>query len=305
MFMKCLFIFNPKSGRGKVLKNEQFIANKLKTKYSIVDIYKTKEPKDAFNYVNKNYYLYDTIVVAGGDGTLNEIVNALAEKENAPTIGYIPTGTTNDLAHSLKISKNIKKALNIILQGNVFYHDIFKVNDKYGIYVCAAGFGTEVSYTTPQKKKKIWGKLAYFVDGVKNLFKSKPFNISIKFDDTTITKNCSLLLIVNSHYVSGFNMNKKAKLDDGLVDVVLIKSPFKSHLGLISLLSIVKIFLFGLSRRKKQIYTTTLQLKDFSISLNDKKMINIDGELGTQGEFNFKTIQKGIKIYCGKKRIDK
>lgn len=172
--MNCVFICNEKSGRSKILKYKNYILSQLKTKYDEVDYMPTQYKGNATEIVNKVFDKYDTIVVSGGDGTLNEVINALAEKDAQTTIGYIPTGTTNDVAHSLKIPKNIKKAVQIILNGKVFHHDVFKVNDKYGIYVCSTGLFCESSYATKQIDKKHYGRFAYFVYGAKEIFKAEP-----------------------------------------------------------------------------------------------------------------------------------
>lgn len=293
--MKCLFIYNPNSGRGKIKKKENYIVNELKKKYDIVDIAQTKYAGNAKEIALKNYTFYDTFVVAGGDGTLNEIINGLAEKDNTPNIGYIPTGTVNDVAHSLKIPRSIKKAVKVILKGKVFNHDIFKCNDKYGIYVCTTGLGTEASYATRQNSKKFLGKLAYFLHGATKIFKSEPLQVKLKYDNGEIQKNCALLLIFNSKYVASFKINKKACLNDGYVDILMIESPKKRGFCLFSLLRAAKIFLFGVKYKNTK-YITYLKLKDFEVSIKSKAKINLDGEQGFKGSFNFKSIEKGAKI---------
>lgn len=295
--MKCLFVYNPKSGNGKIQKKEQYIVNKLKTKYEVVDILQTKFTGHANKVVKNTYYLYDTIVVAGGDGTLNEIINALAEKENAPNIGYIPTGTINDLANSLKIPKNINKALKIILKGKVFNHDIFKCNDKYGIYVCATGLFTDTSYGTNQNEKNKLGKLAYYIYGLNKIFKNEPIHVKIKYDDKVVEKNCSLLLILNSRRIAGFTVNKKAVLNDGMVDVVMVDCPKKKGFSFLGLFRVVKLFLFGLNYCKNKKNITYLKLKNFDVSIKSKAKINLDGEQGLKGSFSFKSLDKGVKIF--------
>ena len=293
--MKCLFIYNPNSGKGKVKKKEKYIVEKLKAKYDIVDVAQTKYAGNAKEIAFQKYNLYDTFVVAGGDGTLNEVINAIAEKDNAPNIGYIPTGTVNDIAHSLKIPRNIKKAVKVILNGKVFNHDIFKCNDKYGIYVCTTGLGTEASYATKQTSKRFWGKLAYFLHGATKIFKSEPLKVKLKYEDKEINKNCSLLLIVNSKNVAGFTINRKAVLDDGYVDIVMIDSPKKRGFSFISLLRAAKVFLFGIKYKNSK-HITYLKLKDFEVTIKSKAIINLDGEQGFKGSFKFNSIKKGVKI---------
>lgn len=295
--MKCLFIYNPNSGKGKIKQKENYIVDKLKTKFEIVDVIQTKFSGHASQVVSKVYSFYDTLVVAGGDGTLNEIINAIAEKENAPNIGYIPTGTVNDIARSLKIPRNIKKAVQIILNGKLFNHDIFKCNNKYGIYVCTTGLFTDTSFATKQTEKKKLGKLAYFIYGARKIFKTEPINVKIKYDDKILEKNCSLLLILNSKSIAGFKVNNKAVLDDGFVDVVMIDSPKKKGFSFLGLLRVFKLFIFGLNYMKNKKNVTYLKLKDFEVFVKSKAKINLDGEQGFKGSFSFKAIDKGVSIY--------
>lgn len=295
--MKCVFICNEKSGRGKIVKYKDYILSELKTKYEVVDYVPTQYKGHATEIVNSIYDKYDTLVVSGGDGTLNEVINALAGKEVQPVIGYIPTGTTNDVAHSLRISKNIKKAVKTILNGKVFNHDVFKVNDKYGIYVCSTGLFCECSYAAKQIDKKHYGRFAYFVYGAKEIFKAEPLNIKIKYDNITLDGRYCLMLIVNSRYVGGYKVNKNANLNDGYVDIILIKEPKKKGLSFRSLLTIAKLFLFGLDFNKKNKFITYLKLKEFEVGINSKTKINMDGEKACKGSFKFKAIEKGVKIF--------
>jgi YegS/Rv2252/BmrU family lipid kinase len=296
ILVKCLFVYNPESGKGKVKKKEEYIVSKLSSKYDIVDVIKTEYSGHAKVIAEENCGLYDTLVVAGGDGTLNEIVNALAEKQNAPIIGYIPTGTVNDVAHSLKIPCKIERAVDRILNGEVFCHDVFKCNDKYGLYVCAIGTITESSFATKQQSKKKFGKIAYFIHGAGKIFKGKAFNITVNHDGEKIEKNCSLFLAINSKHVAGFTVNKKAELSDGLIDVVMVDNKSEKRVGIASLLRIAKMFLFGLKPNKNTKHVTYLKLKEFDLTISPDTAINLDGEKGLSGSFHLTTIKQGIKI---------
>lgn len=295
--MNCLFIYNPKSGKSRLSKKENCIVQKLKTKFDIVDVIKTHCSGDANKIASENCGKYDVFVVGGGDGTLNEVINAIAQKPNAPKIGYLPAGTTNDVAHSLHIPTNIKKAIKTILNGKVFCHDIFKTNNKYGIYVCATGLGTEASYETAQRAKNIFGKIAYFFNGARKIFKSNPINVCIKYDNVQLKKTCALMLILNSRRVAGFTVNKKACLDDGYVDVVLVDSPRKKRFSLLSLLWTAKLFLFGINYCKKKKHITYLKLKNFLAEIESAAKVNLDGENGLCGSFDFEVIKDGLEIF--------
>ena len=298
--MNCLFIINPNSGTGARNKNADYIINALKTKYEQVDVLKTTKRGDAYSFASNSCGKYDTLVVSGGDGTMNEVVSGLANKENRPTLGYIPTGTTNDLAHSLKIPKNIKRAVKIILDGHTIKHDIFKAGEKYGIYVCAFGLFTGSSYNASQKAKKTFGKLAYYVNGAKELGKVHKFPITIKYDDNIIQENIILGVIANSKYVSGYKINNKADCTDGNVNLILFKEHTKKGVSIKSLFNIFKTFLFGIKTIKNSKNCLVLELNKFSIELNEKNIVNLDGEHGFNGSFDFEVLPRHLNIFVNK-----
>lgn len=294
--MKCVYIYNPKSGKMQNEKLASFIEEKLKTKFDEVVCRPTQKQGDAGAFASEACGKYDTIVVAGGDGTINEVVNAIATKENRPKLGIIPTGTANDLAHSLKIPKDIKKALKIILKGKTITHDIFKVNNRYGIYVCAFGIFTKASYETEQIEKKKLGYLAYVKFGIKELFTSNSFNVTIKAKDTTITGDYALGLITNSRYVAGQKLNNKANFSDGYVDIVLVEAK-KKKVTLKPLMKIAKLFLLGLNNLNKFDQCKLLHLNKFRVILPEYITTNIDGERGENGSFDFEVLTKHVEIF--------
>lgn len=295
--MKCIYIFNPKSGKKKHVKLQDYIVKKLLNKFDVVDVRPTKKRGDASEFAKEACGNYDVIVVAGGDGTLNEIINGIANEENRPKIGYIPTGTCNDLASSLSIPKNIKKAVNVILNGNPLKHDIFKVNDRYGIYVSAFGLFTATSYTAKQTSKNKFGKLAYYFSGIKELGRTKKFPITLKTENLEFTTDIILGIIANSRYVSGFKIDKNSDCRDGFVNVILIKEKNKKAVSLKSLFTIARLFLFGVASIKNVKNCTILKLDKFNIKLDENMPVNVDGENGGKGSFDFDMLKQHIEIF--------
>ena len=295
--MKCVYIYNPKSGKQKNAKIVGYVEKRLKEKFDIVDVMPTGQRGDAHRFALNACGKYDVLVVSGGDGTLNEIINAISNEENRPSIGYIPTGTTNDLAHSLKIPKNVKKAVNIILCGNHVKHDIFQVNNHYGIYVCAFGLFTESSYTASFKNKKKFGKLAYYFSGIKEIGAINKFPILLSTNVLKIEENIVLGIIANSRYVSGYKINKMANCSDGYVNVILFKENKRKGISLRMLFKILKLFLFGLTTLKNSKDCVVLKLNNFSVKLADNIAINLDGEKGQSGSFDFKVLKQHVNIF--------
>lgn len=301
MIMKCLFVYNPRSGKCKQSKYQDYIVSKLKTKYDTVDVCPTEYRGHAEKLARNSCGCYDLLVVAGGDGTLNEIVNGIAEQQQQPLVGYIPQGTVNDVGHSLRIPRRIKKAVSIILNGKPFAHDIFKANDRYGIYVCCAGLFTETSYATDQNVKKAVGKAAYFFHGLKKVFSTECVQMDFVFDGGHIEGCFAFLLVLNSRNVGSFGINRKAKLDDGLVDVVLVKDR-KEKVSLSGIARVFSIFTLGFKHRLDK-NIITLRLDQFHATVRSDTVINLDGEKSSEGSFTFTVIPKGVQILvpCKKK----
>ena len=160
--MKCIFIYNPNSGRGRIAKKLPYIVRRLREKYDRVDVYATKTRGDLSSKVRKIASEYDCIVFSGGDGTFNEVLRGVGDMHSLPDFGYIPGGTANDVAHSLGIPrKSLRGALNVILRGRRELLDCLCINGRdYAMYSVSAGAFTSASYTTPQEAKKALGLLA-------------------------------------------------------------------------------------------------------------------------------------------------
>ena len=294
---KCLFLYNPYSGKGKIVEKEEYITSRLREKYE-VEVFQSKYAGNIGNEIKKRGAEFDLVVVAGGDGTLNEAVDAIVILDKKPKLGYIPTGTVNDLAHSLYIPRNIKSALKNILQGKTFVHDVMKINKRYGIYVCCAGLFTESSYATKHQKKKKMGKLAYFFHGIKKLFSTKAIHAKLCYDDKELKGTYAMALVPNSRYVAGFRINKRAVLNDGTVDVVLVESK-RDVVNLSSILRVALMFGFGLPKKSGKFFHI-LKLNKFTLEMEEEHAINLDGEKVGRGTFNFEVIPRGVELIVPK-----
>ncbi len=303
--MKCLFVYNPHSGKSGLIKRINFIIQELQAIYDEVDYIPTEYAGHAKKIAADACGKYDRLIVSGGDGTFNEIINGIAEKPDAPIVGYLPSGTVNDISRSLNIPRNLKKALKVIRDNNVYEHDIFKSNNDYGIYFCGAGAFTSTSYATKQTFKKKWGKFAYFFNCLKEVNDIEDFDIKITDKNGYVTSGkYIMMLILNSRSAAGFKMNAKANLNDGKVDIILIKRENKKFGNYFaSLCAIAKIFLIDQSVLKDNDYITKLQLSEFHLENSKRAIINIDGEQGSYGNMDFKVINKGLKIIVPSKTI--
>lgn len=307
MEIRVLAIINSTSGRGNITGYVEQIKKYLEKQNMTVKVKFTKKEYNARKIVINNIEETDLILVCGGDGTFNETVSALMELETKDiSIAYIPMGTTNDLAQSLKIPiKDISVTKNL-LKSKAKVVDVGKFNNKYFCYVAAFGIITDVAYKTSQKAKNKYGRLAYYLRAIGELFRIRKYKTKtkIKFDDEEIEGEFIYGGISNSESIAGFKWynQEDISLDDGKFEALFIRKP-KRISGYFRLLSDFKNKDYMANRdfvyfKANKITITTAQNVDWTI----------DGEYA--GNLNFVNIEncnKAIELaICdsAKKQID-
>ncbi len=227
MGKKLLFVYNPNSGKGKMRNKLSNVVECFSENNCEVTVYPTRKIKDATEKIAFDASNYDMIVVAGGDGTMNEAVTGLMSipEDKRPPVGYIPTGTTNDFATSVKIPKIVEKAAQLAVLGEEQFYDVGRFNDGHFVYVAAFGAFTTITYETPQKFKSMFGYAAYVMEGVKTLPFIKPIHMKFTYDGNVLEGDYLLGIISNSTSVAGMKMSKKLEvsLDDGMFECILMK----------------------------------------------------------------------------------
>lgn len=251
MSKKALFILNPHSGKGLIKNHLLEITDILVKADYEVTVYPTQSRGDAERVMRERDKDYTLIVCSGGDGTLDEIVTGMIQSGFKTTIGYIPAGSTNDFARSLKIPTTMKKAAEVIAAGNVFACDVGRFNRDVFVYIAAFGLFTEVSYGTPQEMKNMLGHMAYILEGVKQLANIKSYALKVTYvsengEEKVIEGDFIYGMVTNSNSIGGFksiagNVFKGGiDLNDGLFEVTLIKVP-KNPMELNSILAALAI----------------------------------------------------------------
>ncbi|MEI3178397.1 MAG: YegS/Rv2252/BmrU family lipid kinase [Lachnospiraceae bacterium] len=227
MKKKLLFIFNPCSGKGQI-KNKlmEVIDIMVKAGYKVT-IHSTQDREDAMQKVKSEAKNYDLVICSGGDGTLDEAVTGMMQSEKKVPLGYIPAGSTNDFANSLKIPKDIVKAAHVAVEGRKFPVDVGYFNGDSFIYIAAFGLFTDVSYQTSQELKNVLGHAAYILEGAKRLHNITSYKMRVEYDGNIIEDEFAYGMITNSVSVGGFKKltGKNVLLDDGLFEVTLIRMP--------------------------------------------------------------------------------
>ena len=228
MMKRLLFIYNPHAGKG-LLKPRlaEIIDILVKAEYEVV-VYPTQAYRDGYQKVKEcQMDQYHRVVCSGGDGTLDEVVTGMMEREDRVPIGYIPTGTTNDFANSLHIPKRLLKAADNAVNGRVFPCDVGAFNDDIFVYIAAFGLFTDVSYETKQEMKNVLGHLAYVLEGTKRLFNVPSYRLKFTHDGESVEDEFIFGMVTNSRSVGGFRnmIGRNVVFDDGLFEVTLIKKP--------------------------------------------------------------------------------
>ena len=224
---KLLFIYNPNAGKGLLKpKVPDIVDIFVKSGYEVT-IYPTQCYQDAYKKVLNTESVYDLVVCSGGDGTMDEVVTAMMRREVKMPIGYIPAGTTNDFANSLRIPRDILKAAHTAVNGALFACDIGSFNDDYFAYIAAFGLFTDVPYQTKQEVKNVLGHLAYVLEGVKRLYNILSYHIKVTVGEKVVEDEFIFGMVTNSRSVGGFRsmVGKNVCFDDGVFEVTLIRTP--------------------------------------------------------------------------------
>ncbi len=224
---KMLFVMNPYAGVRRATRYLSDILSVFnRAEYEVIT-YMTSGTGDAYRMVKESCKGTDLVVCCGGDGTLNETVSGMLDAgENIP-IGYIPAGSTNDFASSLKLSLNPVQAATDIVQGTAVPYDVGHFGDRYFAYVASFGAFTRVSYNTPQYVKNALGHTAYLLSSISELSQIHKLHVRMELDDAIIDDDFLFGAISNSTSVGGILTLDPSQVDmgDGLFELLLVRSP--------------------------------------------------------------------------------
>ena len=224
---KLLFIMNPFAGQKRANKFLPDIISLFNRADYDVTTYMTGGPGDATRVAARLATEVDLIVCCGGDGTLNETISGVLFRGVDVPIGYIPAGSTNDFAASLKLSTNIMQAAQDILEGSPKAYDVGNFGGRYFSYVASFGAFTRTSYTTPQSIKNALGHTAYLLEGMQELSQIRKEHIRMELDGQVVEDDFLFGAISNSTSVGGILALDPNQVDlgDGKFEIMLIRAP--------------------------------------------------------------------------------
>lgn len=279
-----LLVNNPNSGRRQALKYKKSVLKFLLGKnlrfksIGIDEIEKT--PFDEF----------DTVLVIGGDGTVNKIIPYVINTDKV--IGIIPSGTANLLSAKLKIPANANKALKVIENGKITDIDTLKINDKFSVLRFGLGYDSDIICKTPQSLKNRFGYFAYFLAGILFALRLKQKHYTIFYDDKklSIVATCIIAANAGNMFRDLFSISQKCELNDGLLDIFIlkVKNPIMFFIEFLQIIFDKK------SSGSKAMY---FQTSNFRIK-NDITTGHIDGEKTKfKDDIEINIIPKSVKVF--------
>ncbi|WP_195262808.1 YegS/Rv2252/BmrU family lipid kinase [Clostridium sp. 1001275B_160808_H3] len=287
---KVKFIYNPYSGENLILDQlDKVIKIHQEAGYTIVPYRIDKEVDviNAFNDFKENNYYY--VLIAGGDGTIDNVVNAMTKCGVSVPIGILPVGTANDFGKFLGMPSDVSKACRQILSSEVTAVDLGSINDKYFVNVASTGLFTDVSQKTDVNLKNTIGKLAYYLKGLEELPNFRKLDIKIKSDEMDYEGKMYFMLVFNGQTAGNFKLATRADATDGQLDVIIFKA--------IPIIELIPLFVKVLKGEHLDsdnvIYFKTNNLY---IESHEDIGTDIDGEKGPEFPLHIKCIKGGLKI---------
>lgn len=296
MQRKFIYFINPISGTGKKTHVQEIISKETNEKSIPFEILYTNAAGE-YTYLKEKITTekITDIIVCGGDGTVNQIANAL--QGEPVNIGIIPMGSGNGLAFAAKIPKGIHKALQIIFKGNAVSVDSFYINKKFSCMLCGLGFDAQVAHDFARQQKR--GLATYIEQSIKNFFSAKPYPFQLNVDGNIIDTDAFFISIANSNqFGNNFTIAPQASLQDGLLDIVVVNKMSKMRM----IWAILKQIRNGQVRmyEDKKYHRNDIhyfQTKKLSIKNSAQAPLHIDGDpSATAAAFEVEIIEKAFKL---------
>lgn len=291
---KIKIINNPSSGAQTNKAQIDLLCSRLLDGGYTVNKFNTKGEKDAYNEAIKACKEdWDMIIVCGGDGTVNEVANGIATMDSDIVLGIFSTGTVNDFGNYLNLPNDIDEFYEVIKKGITKKIDLGLASDRYFINVAACGNIANVGHNTDKSLKAYFGRFAYIIQGVKEVPKTitEPMKISYEKKGKMITEDVLIFFVSNSPSIGGFTkLAPEAAIDDGLLDVVIIKKGDR-------VVDIAKLFMKILTGEHiQQNEVEYFQTKEIEFLSDEKISVDIDGEFAGYLPKKFKIEKEKLNV---------
>jgi YegS/Rv2252/BmrU family lipid kinase len=293
---KAVLIINPSSGNEEAKNYETQAREKLAQFFDEVEVKETAEGGDATKFARKAAEeKVDSVFAMGGDGTVNEAISGLAEQSYRPTFGFFPLGTVNDLARSLNISMDPQEAIESFDIEQKTSLDIGKVNDDYFMNIVSVGSIPEAISDVDVEEKTKFGKLAYFVNGVKEVFNDENYHFTLEIDGERTEIESSAVVIVLTRTIGGFtHIVPEAKNNDGNLYLLYLKDQ-----SITDRLKSVPDIIKGVDQSTDSIGYTPFKEGRLTVKEEAELRPSVDGDEGPELPLTIKVLPQHLDVYCG------
>lgn len=284
------FIYNPYSGENAIINHmDDVIKIHQRAGYTVEPfrIDRESDIKDAFDGIDENYKY---ILIAGGDGTIDSVINKMKQNNIDLPVAFLPVGTANDFAKYLGMPSDIEEACKQIIDSKIKRFDLGKINNKYFVNVASTGVFTDISQKTDNNLKNTMGKLAYYVKAIEEVTNMKRINVKIESPVVNFEGKIYTLLIFNGQTAGNIKFADLSEADDGLLDVLVIKKEIITS-GLNNL--IIRIKKGQIADMDGVLY---FKCKELRVECNDDVVTDIDGEKGPDFPLEISCERRAIKI---------
>ena len=296
---KMLFILNPCAGQRKANRQLMEIVEIFNRADFEVTVYITAGQGDAKAAAQRYADKVDIIVCCGGDGTFNETVTGVLAGGTDVPVGYIPAGSTNDFANSLKLPADVLQAARVIAKGSTRRLDMGSFNGRYFSYVASFGAFTRASYATPQSVKNALGHVAYLLSGIQELSQIKARPLRFELPNGQVLEDEYIFgAVSNSTSVAGILTLAPDRVDmsDGKLELMLVRAPRDA-----------KELADCLVALQRQTYNcammTFLSTESLKITAPEDMDWTIDGERETgHREIQIDCLQHALQVTCQEKQ---
>ena len=271
---KLLLVVNPTSGKMQAKSELMGIIKVFCDAEYDVRVHVTRCVRDATRVVERDGADYDIIVACGGDGTFNEVAGGALKIGYGGAVGFLPCGTTNDLAGSLALPKDLREgAFQITYEKAKFLDFGLFQNSRYFSYIASFGAFTEVSYSTDQFAKNLLGHLAYMGEAVRKLKDLRSYRMRVECDETVYEDDFLFGAVVNSLSIGGILKLKESAVDlaDGAHEMLLVRNPKNGQ-------DLANLFSELLSGNFENKSVFLLRGREFSFSCSEDVAWCVDGE---------------------------
>lgn len=291
---RCMLIINPTAGRERAKYHKENLRRQLENMFDDVELRETEKAGDATLWAKEAALIgFDAVFSMGGDGTLNETINGLAQANKPIDFGFIPLGTINDLARALNIPLHPEVTIDMLPRCKTVKVDIAKANDRYFINTIATGIMPEaVGHVSIEQKTRL-GPLAYFLTGIKAMQAHETSLFKITTPEGSSIYRSPLIVAMLTNSVGSFrNLAPQARVDDGKIWLGIFKD-----FNYLDLLKVIPEFLSGQPLTSELMTLKALEEVRIELVGDHPLSTNMDGDSGPAFPLDIKVLPSFLSVY--------